>query len=142
MRPAIRLPTLLSIAVLVLVAVVTLRRAQAVYEGDMFTAVDERRFHGWAAGDPELEHRLASAAPLLPPGVGIRLLVPRGTGPGWATFRGIYHLPQQRVLSIHYPDEEPPPGDAWILDLTASDPRVTPPVPPASEPPSRSRPPR
>lgn len=127
MRLIDRLPALLSIAVLVVVAVVTLHRSHAAFEGDLLTAVDEHRFHRWASGNPDLERRLTSAAPLLPPGVGIHLIVPQGTDEGWATFRGLYHLPQQRVIAIHYPDQPSPPADAWIVDLTSSDPRITPP---------------
>jgi hypothetical protein len=115
-------------AVLLLVAAVTLVRAvDALREGDLRTAPAERTLYQWAAGDRRLDARLAAAAPALPPGVGVRLVVPAGTEEGWATFHGLYHLPQQRLLGIHRAGAPPPPADAWIVDVTGPLPRITPP---------------
>lgn len=117
----------LSAAVLLLVAAVTLVRAVDALRGDLRTTPAERTLYAWAAGDRHLGARLAAAAPALPPGVGVRLVVPAGTEEGWATFRGLYHLPQQRLLGIHRAGAAPPPGDAWIVDVTRPVPRITPP---------------
>lgn len=118
----------LPAAILLLVATLTVVRAVDALGGRLLTTPAERTFHGWAAGDPRLGERLARAAPALPPGVGVRLVVPAGTEEGWATFRGLYHLPQQRVLGIHQAGEAPPPGDAWIVDVTGPEPRIRPPA--------------
>ena len=124
----------LAAAVLVLVAAVTLWRGVEALGGRLLSGADERELHTWAAGDPRIEERLAAAAPSLPPGVGVRLLVPDGTDEGWATYRGLYHLPRQRILGIHFPGEAPPPPDAWLVDVTAAPPRITPAAPAASSP--------
>lgn len=124
--PSLWLPS----AVLVLVAAVTLVRGVQTSGGDLLTGGGERQYYGWAAGDPRLEERLAAAAPSLPPAAGVRLIVPAGTEPGWATFRGLYHLPQQRLLGVSTPGDPPPRPDAWIVDVTTAEPRVTPPAAP------------
>lgn len=132
--PSLWLPA----AVLLLVAAVTLVRVVVAAGGDLLTGGGERQYYGWASGDPRLEERLAAAAPSLPPAAGVRLIVPAGVDPGWATFRGLYHLPQQRLLGIHRSGGPPPPADAWIVDLTTPEPRVTPPAPrPARHAPRR-----
>lgn len=129
-RPPIPASLWLPAAVLLLVAVVTLVRGVEAIGGVLLTGGGEHDHYGWASGDPRLEERLAAAAPSLPPAAGVRLIVPAGIDDGWATFRGLYHLPQQRVLGIHHPDAPPPPTDAWIVDLTTPEPRITPPKPP------------
>lgn len=125
-RPAASL--WLPAAVLLLVAAVTLARAADALRGRLLTAPAERTVYPWAAGDRRLDERLAAAAPALPPGVGVHLVVPAGTEEGWATFHGLYHLPQQRLLGIHEAGEPPPPGDGWIVDVTGPVPRITPPA--------------
>jgi hypothetical protein len=125
--PSLWLPA----AVLLLVAAVTLVRGVQAAGGVLLTGSGEHAHYGWAAGDPRLEERLLAAAPSLPPAAGVRLIVPAGTELGWATFRGLYHLPQQRVLSVHWADAAPTTRDAWIVDLTTPEPRITPPQPPS-----------
>lgn len=125
-----RLPLWLSAAALAVVATVTVVRVFQAGEGELLTARSERLFYDWAAGDAEIDRRLAAAAPRLPPGAGVRLVVPARVDAGWATFRGLYRMPQQRVIGVHRPTEPPPPRDAWIVDLTVDPPRVTPPTAP------------
>lgn len=119
----------IAAAVLALVAVVTLVRGVDALRDRWLTASGERIFHPWAAGDPRLEDRLATAARQLPAAAGVRLLVPAGTDAGWATYRAQYHLPLQRVMGVHHAGGPPPPADAWLVDVTSTPPRVTPPGP-------------
>jgi hypothetical protein len=124
--PSLWLPA----AVLLLVAAVTLVRGVAAAGGTLLTGGGEQTYYEWASGDPRLGERLAAAAPSIPPAAGVRLIVPAGVDVGWATFRGLYHMPQQRMLGVYRPGEPPPPADAWIVDLTAPETRITPPASP------------
>jgi hypothetical protein len=117
----------IAAAVFALVAAVTLVRGVDALRGRWLTAAGERAFHPWAAGDPRLDDRLAAAARHLPPAAGVRLLVPAGTDPAWATFRAQYHLPLQQVMGIHHAGGPPPPADAWLIDVTTV-PTITPPA--------------